>query len=102
MRIRYSLNASTDLAEIFAYIASDNSKTAYAVVERVEEVVARLALFPGSGHPSDVPGVRIAPLVRFPYSIYYTVESGELLILHVRHGARLPPAFHEQPLPFTF
>ena len=69
MKVRYSRNASTDLAEIFAYIAGDSPKAARAVVRRVEEVVARLALFPGSGHLSDVPGVRIAPLIRFPYSI---------------------------------
>lgn len=100
MRIRYSLNASMDLAEIFAYIASDNPKAASAVVGRVQEVVARLALFPGSGHLSDVPGVRIAPLIRFPYSVYYAVEGDELLVLHIRHGARRTPAFHEQAQPF--
>jgi toxin ParE1/3/4 len=100
VRIRYSRNASADLAEIFAYIAHDNPRAAQAVVVRVEEVVARLAHFPGSGHISDIPGVRVASLVRFPYSIYYTVEDGELLILHVRHGARRPPAFHEHAQPF--
>ena len=90
MRVRYSLKASRDLAEIFSYIAGDNPKAASAVVGRVEEVVARLALFPGSGHLSDVPGVRIAPLIRFPYSVYYTVECGELLVLHVMARAAHP------------
>ena len=32
-----------------------------AVVKRVEQVVARLALFPGTGHSSDVAGVLVAP-----------------------------------------
>jgi plasmid stabilization system protein ParE len=102
VRVRYALSATADLADIFAYIARDNPKAAHAVVERVEHVVARLALFPGSSRLSDVLGVRVAPLGRFPYSIFYTVEGDELLILHVRHGARRPPAFHEQPQHFAF
>ncbi|MBV8977048.1 MAG: type II toxin-antitoxin system RelE/ParE family toxin [Alphaproteobacteria bacterium] len=101
MNVRYSLNATAELSEIFSYIARENPAAARTVVERVEQVVARLALFPGSARLSDVAGVRVAPLVRFPYSIYYKVDAGELLILHIRHGARRPPAFHEQPQPFV-
>jgi len=52
-------------------------------------------MFPGTGHGCDIAGVRIAPLVRFPYAIHYAIEHGELVILHVRHGARRSPAFHE-------
>jgi toxin ParE1/3/4 len=65
MRVRYSRNARADLAEMFAYIAKDNPVAAAAVVRRVEEVVTRLALFPGTGHGSDVAGVRVVPMVRF-------------------------------------
>ena len=95
MKVRYSEAASVDLAEILAYIANDNPAAAAAVLGRVKAVAARLALFPETGRRSDVDGVRVAPLVRFPYSIYYTIENGEVLILHIRHGARLVPAFHE-------
>lgn len=95
MKVRYSAAASADLTEILAYIAEDNPAGAAAVLQRVKAVVARLALFPGTGRRSDIGGVWIAPLVRFPCSIYYTVENGEVLILHIRHGARLAPAFHE-------
>lgn len=101
MKFRYSQNARADLAEIFAYIAQDDPRAAAAVVRRVEEVVARLALFPGTGHVCDVAGVRVAPLVRFPYSIYYKIEGGELLVPHVRHGARRPPAFHDPARTFV-
>jgi len=73
---------------------------AEAVVRRVEEVAARLAMFPGTGHSSDAADVLVAPLVRFPYSIYYKVEGEELLILHVHHGARRQPQFHEAEVPF--
>jgi plasmid stabilization system protein ParE len=37
------------------------------------------------------PGVRRIPAGRYPYLVYYTVEANEVVILHVRHGARRSP-----------
>ena len=34
--------------------------------------------------------VRVMPVVRYPYLIFYTVSGDELRILHIRHGARVP------------
>lgn len=100
MRVRYSENASGELHRILEYIAQENPTAAEAVARRIGAVIDRLALFPGTGHSCDIEGVLVAPLVRFPYSIYYTVEHGELLILHVQHGARQPLEFHEKAAPF--
>jgi toxin ParE1/3/4 len=100
VRVRYTENATAELARIFEYIARDNPSAADAVVRRVEEVAIRLAMFPGTGHACDTAGVLVAPLVRFPYAIYYKVEGDELLILHVHHGARRQPQFHEAEVPF--
>ena len=36
-------------------------------------------------------GVRRIPAGRYPYLVYYTVEAEEVVILHVRHGARRWP-----------
>jgi hypothetical protein len=30
------------------------------------------------------------PLGRYPYLIFYSVSAEELVILHIRHGARKP------------
>ncbi|MEI9930971.1 MAG: type II toxin-antitoxin system RelE/ParE family toxin [Rhizomicrobium sp.] len=95
MKIRYTANASAELTQIFDYVAHENPRAAAAIVRRVEVVVGRLALFPGMGHACDVPGVLIAPLVRYPYAIYYTVEDDDLIVLHIHHSARRPPEFHE-------
>jgi plasmid stabilization system protein ParE len=100
VRVRYTQNASAELNRIVEYIARDNPSAASAVVLRIEQVAARLALFPGIGHSCNVSGVLVAPLVRFPYSIYYTIDDGDLVILHVHHGARRPPGFHEADAPF--
>lgn len=101
MRVRYTENALVELRRIVEYIAHDNPPAADAVVQRVEQVASRLAQFPGMGHSCDVSGVLVAPLVRFPYSIYYTIDQNDLVILHVHHGARRPPGFHEADAPFS-
>jgi toxin ParE1/3/4 len=54
-------------------------------------VAALLEEFPFAGHATDEPGVRIMPLVRYPYLVFYAVNDDEAVILHVRHGARLRP-----------
>jgi plasmid stabilization system protein ParE len=33
----------------------------------------------------------MTPVPSYPYLIFYTVEADEVVILHVRHGARLKP-----------
>ena len=91
MRVRYSGSASGELERIFKYIARENPEAADAVVRRVEAVVARLTLFPATGHSCDIEGVFVAPLVRFPYALYYKVEGDDLLVLHVHHSARHTP-----------
>jgi plasmid stabilization system protein ParE len=35
-----------------------------------------------------MPGVRAIPAAPFPYVIYYTQASREIVILHIRHAAR--------------
>jgi len=36
-------------------------------------------------------GVRRKYVRRFCYSIFYAVESGEIVVLHIRHAARRLP-----------
>jgi hypothetical protein len=43
------------------------------------------------GLATSNPHIRILPPTRYPYRIYYTVQSDELVILHIRHTARLAP-----------
>jgi addiction module RelE/StbE family toxin len=91
MKVRYSETALRELDEIFAYIYERNRSAAAAVVDRVDRVAALLEEFPFAGHTTDEPGVRIMPLVRYPYLVFYAVNGEEIVILHVRHGARLRP-----------
>lgn len=52
-----------------------------------------LGEFPFIGHLTDEAEVRILPVVRYPFAIYYTIDNAasEVVILHVRHTAQAPP-----------
>jgi toxin ParE1/3/4 len=94
MKVRYAENALRELDEIFAYIHERNRSAAAAVVDRIERLCALIGELPFLGHLTDEAGVRMMPVVRYPFLIFYTVNDNadEVVILHVRHGARLPLA----------
>jgi toxin ParE1/3/4 len=90
MNIRYTQTALREVDEILFYIAERNRAAAVAVKARVDQTVAALADFPEMAQSTDEPGVRKMPIGRYPYLIYYAIEEDEVVILHVRHGARRP------------
>jgi toxin ParE1/3/4 len=62
----------------------------------VEELAARLARFPKMGRPNYKPGVRMIPVRRYPFLVFYTIEADEIFILSVRHAARKRPREGEE------
>jgi toxin ParE1/3/4 len=93
MKVRWSQTALAQLDEIFRYIYERNRSAALSVTKRVEELAALLGEFPLIGHLTDEADVRILPVVRYPFMIFYTIDdaAGEVVILHVRHTAQEPP-----------
>ena len=91
MKIAYSSRAVADIASIADYLSERSPQGALAVERRIREVLDRLAEFPGMGRElAQRPRVRVMPIGRYPYLIFYTVISNELVVLHVRHGSRKP------------
>jgi addiction module RelE/StbE family toxin len=92
MKVRYSPQALLQLSEIHSHIAQHNPRAAKAVVARIEELCEKLGEFPGMGSITDHPGVRVLPVVRYPYLIFYRLiaETDEVRILRIRHGRRRP------------
>jgi len=41
-----------------------------------------------SGDVAGTEAVRGAPVGRYPYLVFWTVEAGEIWVLHIRHRAR--------------
>ena len=91
MRVRFTSTALLEVDEIFAYIAQHNPTAAATLVERIEQAAERLSGSPHAGPKTDEPSVRQLTVRRSPYLLLYTVEADEVVILHVRHGARRRP-----------
>ena len=82
--------AEAELAEAAEFYREHASSViAGAFVDAFESTVGLIATNPelGRRHKSLL---RTFPLPRFPYSIVYFVDSGELLIFAVYHQHRLP------------
>lgn len=90
MRVRYSRGAIADLIGIADYIREHNPRAAEAVEKRIRASIDQLETFPFGGRPTDDPSIRMFPIVRYPYLVFYEVVGGEVVIHHIRHGRREP------------
>ena len=95
MKPRYSIEylpaAEQDLVDLLDYIARDDPDAARNFVDRIDQAVGRLALFPRSGQqPRDGRlrrlGYRV--LVVGNYLVFYVIVSRRVEVRRVIHGAR--------------
>ena len=91
MRVRYTEEAIADVEEILLYIAERNLTAAEIVSMAIEQTADRIGSFPHSSQATDEPDVRMAPVGRFPYLLFYRVNRNEIWIVRIRHAARLRP-----------
>jgi toxin ParE1/3/4 len=87
MKVRYERGALSDIADIFAYIAADDRGAAARLVARLEATVVTLGANPRLGTVTGKARFRKIPVGNF--LIVYELEKDEVVILYVRHGARL-------------
>lgn len=91
MKVRLSPSATDDIIQIADYLTERNPRAALAVERAIRQSITLLAEFSGSGRAmTQRPNVRVMPIVRYPYLIFYTVEQSELVVLRIRHAARAP------------
>ena len=92
MKVVYTDEALRDLDEILTYIAA-NYPTAYLPFEkRLHTAVARIGAWPESAaEVVQRKGVRVVPLVRYPYKMFYRVSQDAVEILYIHHAARQDP-----------
>jgi plasmid stabilization system protein ParE len=53
--------------------------------------IDRLRANPFIGVTSSNPDIRVLPPTRYPYRIYYSIQSDEIVVLPIRHTARRAP-----------
>jgi addiction module RelE/StbE family toxin len=86
MTVVWSRLARRHLFAAYEYIAADNDKAAFRLVEHIEQAVGRLAEFPHLGRASRLIGRR--ELVVDAYVITYRVRRDEIRIVSLAHGAQ--------------
>lgn len=83
-----SPEAEADLLAIWLYIADDQPVNADRFLSGLQEIMRKLAVFPGMGR--DRPELAVG-LKSFPvdhYNIYYRVTNTALVLVRVLHGSR--------------
>jgi plasmid stabilization system protein ParE len=73
MKVRYSRRAVADLIGIADYIRAHNPQAAEAVEKRIRASIRRLETFPFGGRRTEDPTIRMFPIGRYPYLVFYEV-----------------------------
>ena len=92
MKVEYSNRAIADLQKVSADSRTQfGSRVAAALEARIRSMVEQIREAPESApRVEHRPGVRVMPLVRYPYKIFYRVIGETVRILHIRHTSRRP------------
>ncbi len=90
MRVRYTPRASGDLSAILAYLDERSPQGARNVKRTLNKAIALIGRHPQIGRKSKVQETRVFPAGRYPYLIYWSIEGGEVWIVHIRHAHRRP------------
>jgi toxin ParE1/3/4 len=93
MIVRYSRRAQRDLERILNYLDARSPRGALNVKRAIKRAIGTIGENPSIGHPSGNGATRGFPAGRYPYVIYWTVEDGEVWLVHIRHGTRKPWRF---------
>lgn len=89
MRVIFTEPALADVEDIREYLSAHYPFTMPSVERRIQVVLNHIASWPKSGRPVvERPGVRVVPLLRYPYRIFYRVTPDAVEILHIHHSAR--------------
>lgn len=92
MRVRYTPRALAQLDRILSYVGERNPVAAKKVAAQLKAGVERAALFPWSSRAVKKTTVRVLPVLKYPYLIFYEVDEAEqeIVIVSIRHQARNP------------
>ncbi len=84
--------ASQDAEEARTYYESRSERLGFAFLERLKEVLARVASMPEQ-YGIVKRNVRAARMRQFTYVVYYRVHADRVEVLAVMHGSRDPAAW---------
>ncbi len=92
MKVVYTDEALANLDEILEYISSHHPAAYRQFERRLRTIEARIGAWPQSApEVAERRGVRVVPLIRYPYKIFYRIDNEVVEILHIHHAARRAP-----------
>jgi plasmid stabilization system protein ParE len=90
MRAVFTAAALADLEDIITYTKQNFPRSAASLERRIRDVISRIETWPHSGRTvAERPGVRVVPLIRYPFQIFYIPSGDEIHVLHIHHAARV-------------
>lgn len=90
MRVAFSKRAADDIRNAGEYTRKEfGDRVARELEERIRAVLNQIREAPESGLQLEQrPDVRVMPLGRYPYRLFYRISKASVLVLHLRHTAR--------------
>ena len=88
LKLRFTIAAQRDLNDIFEYLEPRNPRAANSVINAIEYSINFLTEYPMSARKTDMNDVRVKPLTKYPFLIFYHAHDEELTILRVWHSSR--------------
>ena len=76
------------MTKILDYLDERSPRGALHVELAIKRTINTISHNPSVGHATASRAVRGVPVGRYPYVVFWTVEAGEIWVLHTRHGAR--------------
>ena len=92
MKVEFTKRAVNDLREIAAYSHQQFGQRVTAALEqRIRDITIQIGNAPDSSpRVEQRPGMRVLPLLRYPFKIFYRVIGDTVRIVHIRHTSRRP------------
>jgi plasmid stabilization system protein ParE len=92
MRVYFSPRATRDLTSIFLYLDTRSKNGARNVMRAIRDSVRIIAEHPQAWQETNIQGIRVKSVRRYPFKIFYRAleDRDEIEIVHVRHSARRP------------
>ena len=94
--------AQQDVDEAIAYYLQEAGQAvALGLVDSLEEALDHIAKHPKTGSPRyavelDLPGLRMWPLNRYPYLVFYAEQGQKVDVWRVLHAQRHIPAWLQE------
>jgi len=89
MKVAFTRTAAAELDEILAYTATNFPYRTVALADRIDAAIARISRWPESAHIVEVrAGMRMVPILRFPFKIFYRLNGDVVEIVHIHHASR--------------